>query len=395
MKDKNKKQPAKKTKTSRENAVQPKESRNKYAIVKEGFRAAGTDIGLDILGMIDALPFYVILVDEHHHIIEANEAVRKHLGLKPKDIVGKYCPKVIHGLDEPFFACPLEEAVEKDQAIEREIFDTESGRWISSAIYPTRNLTPDGRRIFFHMVVDITDEKQTREQLQASRDQLRSLSAHLESVIEQERKRIARELHDETSQTLASITARLEAAASMLPPSLSKPESIIRKVQFLSVNLLDGIHRLIYELRPALLDDFGLVAATKWLAKYSLETAGIAVNYKTVGRPRRLTSQLETTLFRVIQEAFTNTAKYSHAKNTEVSLHFKKRVAMVHIRDDGMGFDVKDAINSKDRPRGLGLLGMRERVELMNGTLNIRSGPGVGGTEITIEVPLNYEGSSG
>ncbi len=67
----------------------------------------------------------------------------------------------------------------------------------------------------------------------------------------------------------------------------------------------------------------------------------------------------------------------------------------VHIRDDGIGFDIEEAINSKDRPRGLGLLGMKERVELMNGTLDIRSGPGAGGTEINIEIPLNYEGSSG
>ncbi len=395
MKDKTKKQPTKEPKTSRQYVAQPKKSQCKYMPVKDDFYGADTSVGRDILDIIDALPFYVLLVDEHHYILQANGAVRRHLGLAPKDIVGKYCPKVVHGLDEPFYACPLEEAVEKDQAIEREAFDMESGRWISSAIYPTRKLTHDGRRIFFHMVTDITERKQAEERLKASRDRLRSLMVHLESGREEERRRIARELHDETSQVLAGLTASLQAALDMLSTDANKSKAILRKAQTLSVSLLDEIHRLIYELRPALLDDFGLMAAVEWLADSNLEKAGITVNFKTMGRARRLPPQLETTLFRVIQEAFANIVKHSHANNTEVSLHFEKRLTRVHIRDDGIGFDIEEAIDSKDRPRGLGLLGMKERVELMNGTLDIRSGPGAGGTEINIEIPLNYEGSSG
>ena len=98
---------------------------------------------------------------------------------------------------------------------------------------------------------------------------------------------------------------------------------------------------------------------------------------------------IETTLFRVIQEAVNNIAKHSHAKNTYISLQFKKNVTRVHIRDDGQGFDVEEAIASKDRPRGLGLVGMRERVASVNGRLDIQSHPGGGGTEIIIEIPLN------
>jgi signal transduction histidine kinase len=214
-------------------------------------------------------------------------------------------------------------------------------------------------------------------------------------IQEEERRRIARELHDETSQVLAGLTASLQAALDMLSTDANKSKAILRKAQTLSVSLLDEIHRLIYELRPALLDDLGMMAAVEWLADSNLKKAGITVNFKTMGRARRLPPQLETTLFRVIQEAFANIVKHSHANNTEVSLHFEKRLTRVHIRDDGIGFDIEEAIDSKDRPRGLGLLGMKERVELMNGTLDIRSGPGAGGTEINIEIPLNYEGSSG
>ncbi len=104
---------------------------------------------------------------------------------------------------------------------------------------------------------------------------------------------------------------------------------------------------------------------------------------------------METILFRVIQEAVYNIAKHAQAKNASISLHFKKSVIEVHVRDDGKGFDVEEAISSKDRPRGLGLLGMKERVEFINGTLSIRSRPGSSGTEINVKIPLNHEASSG
>jgi PAS domain S-box-containing protein len=99
---------------------------------------------ISIVDILDAVPFYVLLVDADHNIIEANKAVYRHLGVKREDILGQYCPKVIHGLDHPFHGCPLEEAAEKNKAIQREIFDENTGRWVVSAIYPTRSLTRQG-----------------------------------------------------------------------------------------------------------------------------------------------------------------------------------------------------------------------------------------------------------
>ena len=98
---------------------------------------------------------------------------------------------------------------------------------------------------------------------------------------------------------------------------------------------------------------------------------------------------METTLFRVIQEAVNNIARHANARNTSISMHFNKSGIRVYIRDDGEGFDVDEAISSKNRPRGLGLVGMKERIAIVNGVLDIRSYPGVGGTEIDIEVPMN------
>jgi two-component system sensor histidine kinase DegS len=105
--------------------------------------------------------------------------------------------------------------------------------------------------------------------------------------------------------------------------------------------------------------------------------------------------KLEVTLYRVIQEAASNIQRHAQAKHVSVRLRFRKGDIMVQIRDDGRGFDVEEAITTKDRPRGLGLLGMKERIELMNGTIGIRSRPGNSGTRIDIEVPLSEEVSDG
>ncbi|OGO24992.1 MAG: hypothetical protein A2144_10410 [Chloroflexi bacterium RBG_16_50_9] len=214
------------------------------------------------------------------------------------------------------------------------------------------------------------------------------------SIQEEERKRIARELHDETSQVVASLNASLETAVSLLSEDTEKARTMLEKAQALSINILDDVHKLIYELRPSLLDDLGLVAAARWLAESNLEKAGITVTFNTLGRQRRLSPHIEATLFRVIQEAVNNIARHSRAKNTCINLLFKKNAIRVQIKDDGSGFDVDEAIASKERPRGLGLVGMKERIAIVKGSLEILSRRKRGGTEIVIDIPLEKETSN-
>jgi two-component system sensor histidine kinase DegS len=144
---------------------------------------------------------------------------------------------------------------------------------------------------------------------------------------------------------------------------------------------------VIYELRPILLDDFGLVAATKALIESTLKGQSIKTRVKIIGQERRLPSPVEVALFRVIQEATQNIVRHAHPQDVSVSLYFKINGIRVCIRDNGIGFNIDEAIHSKDRPRGLGLLGMKERVELVSGTFNIYSHPGGGGTEINAIIP--------
>ncbi len=206
------------------------------------------------------------------------------------------------------------------------------------------------------------------------------------SIQEDERRRIAHELHDETTQVLASISANLEAALETLSGNPQKVREMIKRAQTLSIRILDETHRLIYELRPSLLDDLGLAAALRWLADNSLRPTGIHVSLRTSGKERRLASATEVTLFRVIQEATSNITRHARAKNVTIRLYFRNDSIRANIQDDGQGFDVGEAISTRDRPRGLGLLGMKERVELAKGKLNITSRSG-GGTEIDIEIP--------
>jgi PAS domain S-box-containing protein len=207
------------------------------------------------------------------------------------------------------------------------------------------------------------------------------------SIQEEERRRIARELHDETGQALAGLSAHLEA---ILEGPENDPDEIrakIKKLQPAFGSILNEIHRLIYELRPAVLDDMGLIPAIRWLKTNMLESNGIKVTLKAIGRNQRLPSNSESSLYRVIQEAVSNINRHSGAKKAVITISFSRNTVSVHIGDDGIGFDTEEMIKLKDGHRGLGLLGMRERIEFMGGQLNIKSRPGKG-TKIDIDIPF-------
>lgn len=124
----------------------------------------------DIQTLLDIIPFYVMLVDEEHKILLTNKALQSELGLDPEKVIGGYCPKVVHEMDEPYPGCPLEEALERGNGAEREFLNSETGRWVSSAVYPTGKKTQDGQRIFIHFISDITERKNAEEEVRKNYD---------------------------------------------------------------------------------------------------------------------------------------------------------------------------------------------------------------------------------
>ena len=136
---------------------------------------------LDILETLDCLPFYVMLIDRHHRILLVNKASREALARDPEQIIGGYCPKVVHGLEdgEEYPGCPLETAVTRDELIEWEHFDERIGRWLRTGIYPTSSRTPDGEKIYFHMVTDITEQRLAQDKVKRSEEKYRLLLEEL------------------------------------------------------------------------------------------------------------------------------------------------------------------------------------------------------------------------
>ncbi len=220
----------------------------------------------------------------------------------------------------------------------------------------------------------------------ARREQLRG--ELLEKVItaqEDERKRIARDLHDDTSQSLSALIYSLEALEAQCPNSPVRDALATMRQRV--TQILDGIHKLIFDLRPSMLDHLGLFVALRWYAETHLQPLGMRVHLEERGTTRRLPPQMETALFRVVQEAVNNIARHSGARNVRLNFDCSNGVVQIDVEDDGIGFDLSEIARTRDSRRGLGLVGMQERVGLLGGKISILSDPGHG-THISIRVPL-------
>lgn len=217
------------------------------------------------------------------------------------------------------------------------------------------------------------------------------LSSRIIRALEEERKRIARELHDETSQSLTTIILNLDMVEGALnsggQESEEKVRSLLKRTRGLSVLTLEEIRKLIFDLRPTILDDLGLVPAVRWYAMNKMEPIGVEVAFEIQGFEQRLSPDLETAVFRVVQEALNNVIKHAEASRVDISLKANVDMVLAEVRDNGRGFDVEKALNAipVDK-RGLGLFSMGERVKLLGGQFQVESWPRKG-TAVRVEIP--------
>jgi signal transduction histidine kinase len=229
------------------------------------------------------------------------------------------------------------------------------------------------------------DLEQAHDELRA-RDELRGrLLRQVISAQEEERKRLARELHDETCQKLAALGIRLDTAAQA--GSADEVRAGLGEVRALAAQTLEDVHRVIFDLRPSVLDDLGLLAAIQWYAKRKLGPRGIAVRCEVEDADLRLPPEVEIAVFRAVQEALNNVARHSGAENALIELAHTAAALTVTIEDDGHGFSVEEVAVPSESGRGLGLLGLRERIDLVGGQVTVDSSPG-DGTRVTIRVPV-------
>ena len=266
-------------------------------------------------------------------------------------------------------------------------FLTETKDWIYvyGSTFIERNKEGKAIRLVGSMW-NITERKKAEELIKSTNEQLRQLMTHLQTVREEERKRIGREIHDELGQQLTAIKMDVAWIDKKTPAQTAELKSKLKNV----IQLLDGsnqsIKRILNELRPGILDDHGLLEAIEWLGRQFTANTGIPVKFTTAQTELKLAEPVATCIFRVYQEAFTNITRYAHAKKVSTSLSIIGETIRVTIEDDGKGFDVP-TVKSK---KSFGILGMKERVDSLAGQFELISSPGKG-TEIIISIPCSTE----
>ena len=213
-------------------------------------------------------------------------------------------------------------------------------------------------------------------------ERLRSGKAVLRAQ-EEERRRVARDLHDEVNQALTAILLRLEALLHEVPPERAAEVAELKR---LATQAMDELLSLARQLRPTALDDHGLVPAIEAQLRGFGERAGIKAQLTTSGNPGALDDEKQTVVYRVVQEALANAGRHARAGSVEVALDVNRGGAELRVSDDGVGFDP-----GGDATGGLGLEGMAERARLVGGELDLRSSPGAG-TQLTLRVPETRPG---
>lgn len=226
-----------------------------------------------------------------------------------------------------------------------------------------------------------------------NKERLRAqLLAKAISAQEDERRRIARELHDELGQSLNALIFGLKTAEITVEQDVADVQDVLRRLRVATSDAVRELQTVIYDLRPSLLDDLGLTPALRWYAESRTESQGIQVSFETGNEDgARFSPDVETALFRIAQEALTNALKYAEADTIQIRLTSDKKKITLVIADNGKGFDLSSVLKNRGRDgRGLGLLGMRERAELLAGTCHVESELGVG-THIQVEIPYTHD----
>jgi len=226
---------------------------------------------------------------------------------------------------------------------------------------------------FQHVGHDVTEEKRVQENL-------RYYVQQVSQAQEAERKRIARELHDETAQALVAVARNLDDLAN--GNSKVTANDIKEQVR----NILKEVRNFSQQLRPSVLDDLGLVPALKWLATDLTNNWNIAAEVQVQGQPRQLSKEAELVFFRIAQESMTNARRHAKASKVQVKLEFRDKSVRMTVSDNGTGFEIPQRVSDFARIGKLGLAGMQERARLIGGTFSIQSTPGLG-TSVILESP--------
>ncbi len=217
--------------------------------------------------------------------------------------------------------------------------------------------------------------------------QIQQLGISIIKAQEEERHRVARDIHDGPAQLLANIVMRAEFIIKMMEMDQARVREELHALQEMVRQSLQDVRKIIFDLRPMVLDDLGLVPAVKRYVEDFQAQYRIPVELVVIGNPRRFSMAVEVALFRVIQECLNNIRKHARARQVMIKLEILKKKINASVKDDGLGFNAGEMMNGAGR-RGFGLLGMRERIQILKGEIHIQSAPGQGAI-INVSVPVS------
>lgn len=324
--------------------------------------------------LLDGLPAIVYLKAPDYSIRFANRRFRERFG----EPFAAPCYVVVRDRTAPCERCHTTSVLEGQQPLESER-EFRDGTVYQLYDYPFQDI--DGTELVLQLAIDITERKRAEEELARTNRELRSLSRRLVDIQEAERARIARELHDEAGQALSSLSIGLKLLARNgvgSAASQQRTAELLRTVD----GVMEELHRLAVDLRPAALDRLGLVAALRRHCQIVSDEHGLEVQLAAVGLQDRLPGEVETALYRIVQEALTNVVRHAAATRADVIIEQRNGTLVTLVEDDGCGFD-REAVWAEDH---LGLLGIRERAEALGGALTVEAAPGHG-TTLLVEIP--------
>jgi PAS domain S-box-containing protein len=326
--------------------------------------------------LFEVAPDAIWVHDLKGNIIKANKAAEKLTGLSAEELAGGNV-KTLLSEEGLRLAKEVRRRLVKGEAVqpyEQHLIRKDGTE--ATLRLTTSPIFSNGQLIAFQNIArDITEEKRMQENL-------RYYLQEIARAQEEERRRIARELHDSTAQTLIALLHQLE---NLLGDKAKLP---VREAKALwgfyeqIRDVLREVRRFSRDLRPSILDDLGLLPALEWVTGELKKEYGVEATLEVVGDVRRFSQEAELILFRIVQEALRNVAKHAQASKAEVKIEFEKQKTRVTISDDGIGFELPESLGDLPHTGKLGLAGMQERVQLLGGNLKLKSKPGKGTTVI-------------
>jgi two-component system sensor histidine kinase UhpB len=342
--------------------------------------------------IIDGLADPILVIGADYQVLMANRTAQEFAtgGVALDEPI--YCYQMSHHREVPCdgtsHPCPLHEVEETGQPVNviHEHYQANGERrFVEIAAAPFRNASGSFQGIIESMR-DITEHKQAEQDLIQYTERLRAISAQLAEVEDLERQRLARELHDQVGQNLTALGINLNIIQMQMPENVSTSVNYhLEDSLSLVEQTAERIRDVMADLRPPVLDDYGLVAALRWYGEKIARRIEISIEVEGEEPSPRLDSHIENALFRIVQEALTNVTKHAQASYVKISVGEERDILRLTIVDDGIGFD-PEGIIQPDSGQGWGLLSITERAEAVGGQCRIASSPNQG-TRVIVELP--------